>query len=242
VIPHDDPTFRKRVLRSLGIVLIVGVILAAIFAVFVVRFFANPQSHPFVFLLHGSPSEPPTNYTGIWRTWINGELASEADYAKGRLHGRARDWMDGKLTAEKFYQTGKLNGPYLIFFTNGVIKTTGAYSGEMKVGQWKGFYSDGRPNFEIFFSAPGVPDGAVRTWDTNGSMKILRTYRAGQPWEGKFYLKHTPDWFVEHYHDGNLIARTNLGPRWPPLPGRPAPTNSLKSARSISDTAVEKTR
>ena len=74
----------------------------------------------------------------------NGELATEASYKDGVLHGSYRKYLaNGTLEATKEYNLGVQEGLQEIFYENGVVEERVVFEQDLPNGLWQHFDSDG---------------------------------------------------------------------------------------------------
>ena len=188
----------------------------------------SPQAHWIVYVVRGSP-DPPANFTGAWRRWdCEGRLYSEDHYLRGKRDGRSKQWDEsGRVDLITSYREGKLHGPFRAYFTNGAVFRTYEHADGKPVGRWVECYPDGTTNWERFYSRPGERDGPELHWKRTGEKEVLRVWRDGTPWDGRFYSMSNQDEILRVYSNGVFVSETNLGP---PLPGRPIPSRLPRKA------------
>jgi len=131
----------------------------------------------------------------------------------------------GRKQFQADYREGKYHGAYIWFYESGVTNKLQHYSDNEPIGRWVHFYDTGQRWEERFFSAPGIPDGDELVWNTNGAVTFKRTWRKGEPWDGRFALHKGTNWFREVYDSGKLVSSTNLGPL-PPWAYLPPPARA----------------
>ena len=183
----------------------------------------SPQCHWFVYFAQGCP-EVPQNFTGTWRAWLgNGTLVTEENYLDGQLDGPATYWnTDGTVNVTTAYRQGRLHGPWRRLYSNGTVHRDFSYLDGQRVGRWVEFYPDGTRYSESFYARPSVLDGAQLKWTTNRETKVLRVWRDGMPWDGKFYSTSNGNEILRLYTNGALIEERDLGPIRPiGLPAAP---------------------
>ena len=197
----------KALLSLCVLVVLLGIIL----------FTLGPQAHWMVFVAHGCP-QPPKNYTGTWLTWdLNGRMIAKEQYSQGKLDGRSIHWVPERLRrAESSYRNGVLHGPWKNFYDDGSVHKDFEFADGKRSGHWISFYQDGRTNYECFHLRPGAIDGPEILGNTNGDRKVLRTWRDGSPWDGRFWSVSNGDSILRIYDNGQFMSETNLGPSRPP--------------------------
>jgi hypothetical protein len=89
--------------------------------------------------------EPPTNFTGVWRTyWINGQPSHEIEYKNGQYHGVVKTFKpDGSRSVVSHKTEGVTEGEELGFHSSGRILYKGQYKAGKKVGKWIWYKEDG---------------------------------------------------------------------------------------------------
>jgi hypothetical protein len=190
----------------------------------------NPQRSRYIYIFQSmvtfhensnpwgdSGPRPPNNYTGAWYRWHwNGRLSFEEHYESGELAGPFRAWdRSGHQWIETAYRVGHLHGDYILFYENGMTNVIKHFFDEEPTGLWIRFDRDGQKSEQRSYSSPGVKNGEVLVWDTNGVVIFRQTWRKGEPWNGSFEVYRGTNWFKERYESGTLISSTNLGPYLP---------------------------
>jgi hypothetical protein len=193
----------KLLLAACALVILLGIVV----------FTLNPQTHWMVFVAQGSP-EPPKNYTGTWRKWLSsGIMVAREEYLNGKLDGLSTYWdTEGYLRNNTSYRNGVLHGSWRSFFKNGSISKDFEYADSQRSGHWISFHVNGRTNYECFHSRPGAIDGPEILGNTNGERKVLRSWRDGIPWDGRFWSVFNGDSILRIYETGQLTLETNMGP------------------------------
>lgn len=73
----------------------------------------------------------------------DGVLTEESYYKRGKLHGESKRYTsDGKMISKIPYVNGKIHGKVFYYDNQGIIRETGHYDMEKRVGRWE-FYIDG---------------------------------------------------------------------------------------------------
>lgn len=188
-----------------------------------ILYILNPQTHWFVYVAQGFP-DPPSKFSGVWRTWgDSGQLLSEERYAEGKLEGLSTYWdWAGPKRSEKNFKGGRLDGDYVTFHTNGAVLERREYVDDLPAGHRITLHQNGMTNFEVFHSRAGARDGPEISGTATGERKVLRTWRDGQPWDGKFWSKTNGNFILRIYEVGQCILETNMGPSRLLRPGLPS--------------------
>jgi hypothetical protein len=89
--------------------------------------------------------EPPTNFTGVWRTyWVNGQPSHEFHYKDGHPEGVLTTFRpDGSKTGVSPLRNGVPDGEETVFYPSGKIRYKGTYSAGSPVGTWVWYKEDG---------------------------------------------------------------------------------------------------
>jgi hypothetical protein len=89
--------------------------------------------------------EPPTNFTGVWRTyWANGQLSTEIKYNNGRRDGEDKTfYTDGSICVLSHVINDSWEGEETAFYPSGRIKYKGQYKGGSQAAQWVWYNEDG---------------------------------------------------------------------------------------------------
>ena len=89
--------------------------------------------------------EPPTNFTGIWRTyWVNGQHSKEFAYKDGRWHGELVSFSRaGAKSVVSHAANGLVDGEETGFHPSGRIAYKGQYKAGHQVGVWIWYKEDG---------------------------------------------------------------------------------------------------
>lgn len=89
--------------------------------------------------------EPPTNFTGVWRTyWANGQKSGEGYYKDGKPDGDGIGfYSDGAKVLVHHWVNGVSEGEEIGFYRSGRIKYKGQYKIGKQVGHWFWYKEDG---------------------------------------------------------------------------------------------------
>jgi hypothetical protein len=89
--------------------------------------------------------EPPTNFTGIWKTyWANGQPSHEFHYKNGQLEGLLTTfYTDGSKCVVSSQQNGVPDGVEEGYHPSGRIAYKGTYKAGKQVGHWIWYKEDG---------------------------------------------------------------------------------------------------
>jgi antitoxin component YwqK of YwqJK toxin-antitoxin module len=93
----------------------------------------------------------------IYCSWYeSGELKDSARYVNNVVDG-LRKYYDqkAKLLNIENYANGILNGPHKAIYENGIAGYDGYHLNELKVGEWKFHFPDGRPITYEFYDSTG---------------------------------------------------------------------------------------
>jgi hypothetical protein len=197
----------KSCLAACAFVILLGLVVLSL----------NPQVHWTVFVARGSP-DPPKDYTGTWHRWLgNGTMIDQEQYFQGKLDGPTTRWdTKGRRRLETSYRAGKLNGTWTSFYENGSLAERSEYTNGLPTGHRLKFFENGTTNLEVFHSRPGARDGPEISWTKAGERKILRLWRDGSPWDGRFWSLSNGNSILRIYDQGRFISETNLGRASPP--------------------------
>jgi len=102
--------------------------------------------------------QPPTDYTGTWVTWhVNGQKASENQYANGRYDGTCVGFYnDGSRYIVQHFMDHVCDGPETGHCRSGKKLRDGRYQRGKRVGTWP-------------------------WWSENGQVTSVQEHEAGQP-------------------------------------------------------------
>ncbi len=109
-------------------------------------------------------------FTGKWSTYyVNGAIASEAEYdAAGRVV-RATDYFDnGRLRSVTAYIDGHEDGLVVTYFRDGAKASEGRYAGGKRTGPWVEYLANGKPYVEVTY-VDGEMDGVALYFRDDGT-------------------------------------------------------------------------
>ncbi len=89
--------------------------------------------------------QPPTNFTGVWRTyWANGQPCDEFHYKDGHPEGLLTTFYpDGSKGGVGLLHNGVSDGEETTFYPSGKIRSRGTYQAGKPVGVWVWYNKDG---------------------------------------------------------------------------------------------------
>jgi hypothetical protein len=89
--------------------------------------------------------QPPTNFTGVWRTyWANGQPSHEFHYQNGRPEGMLTTFHpDGSKSTVSPLHNGVPDGEETGFYPSGKVRYRGTASAGSPVGTWVWYKEDG---------------------------------------------------------------------------------------------------
>ena len=135
--------------------------------------------------------------------WINynpqGYRVSMEKYRDGKLNGKKAmfyiqnqiDWGELKVLSETMYSDSLKSGPFLEYFSSGIVKKRGAYENDKEVGIWTTFDVNGMP-VQVCQYKKGLKHGWVYRYKSDSEVVATSLYRRGVLLTGKIksaYLK-----------------------------------------------------
>lgn len=89
--------------------------------------------------------EPPTNFTGVWKTyWVNGYPHYQIQYKNGHYDGEFTSFYpDGSKAVVQHYSNGVAEGEDMGFYRSGRVNYKGQYKADRQVGHWTWYKEDG---------------------------------------------------------------------------------------------------
>ncbi|HMM12285.1 MAG TPA: toxin-antitoxin system YwqK family antitoxin [Bacteroidales bacterium] len=125
--------------------------------------------------------------------WPDGKLKTEATYRQGLPEGIRREYdREGNITTSYVFRQGVLlaegvldaaglrQGFWKEFYPNGIIKSQGNYSNNLRIGLWEFYYPDGAIEQKGVFDEKGRPDGRWIWYFNNGEVLREENYRQGK--------------------------------------------------------------
>ncbi|MBI5540565.1 MAG: hypothetical protein HY951_10940 [Bacteroidia bacterium] len=136
--------------------------------------------------------------TDLW-TWYynNGNKWREEYLIKGVEEGSITEYnKEGIVILKGEYVDGEREGIWN--FNNGDNTEEGSYQGGLQNGIWKGWFSNGKLNYQVNF-VQGVPDGKYKLYYENGNLREEGIFSMGSKeknwnkfdYEGNLYLTIT---------------------------------------------------
>jgi hypothetical protein len=89
--------------------------------------------------------EPPSNFTGTWRTyWVNGQPSQEISYKNGQRYGESMSFSRaGVKSVVSHVKNGVTDGEEVGFYSSGRTNYIGLYKAGKQVGLWVWYKEDG---------------------------------------------------------------------------------------------------
>jgi antitoxin component YwqK of YwqJK toxin-antitoxin module len=135
--------------------------------------------------------------------WINynrqGYRVSMEKYRDGKLNGKKAmfyiqnqiDWGELKVLSETMYSDSLKSGPFLEYFSSGIVKKRGAFENDKEAGIWTTFDINGIP-IQFCQYKKGLKHGWVYRYKSVSEVIATSLYRRGELLNGKMksaYLK-----------------------------------------------------
>jgi len=135
--------------------------------------------------------------------WINynlqGYTVSMEKYRDGKLYGKKAmfyiqnqiDRGELKVLSETMYADSLKSGPYIEYFSSGIVKKRGTYGNDKEVGVWTTFDVKGMPVQACQYKK-GLKHGWVYRYKSDSEVIATSLYRRGELLKGKMksaYLK-----------------------------------------------------
>ncbi|AEA07140.1 conserved hypothetical protein [Lausannevirus] len=101
----------------------------------------------------------------------NGNVLEEAEYCKGRKHGRFVQYNPSKNTVHLLenYRNGELHGERKVY-ENGVVRKTEVYKKGVREGEKKVFFGDGKSVNKSLSFHKGKKEGRCIKYDKDGNI------------------------------------------------------------------------
>jgi len=116
---------------------------------------------------------------GEWLWWYNnGELHRKENFVKGKESGEIIEYDTvGNIITNGLYLEGKKEGSWYYFIND--FKEEGSFVDDLKNGEWKSTYSNGKLSFEGKY-INGIPIEKHTTYHSNGKVKHTGSYSNGK--------------------------------------------------------------
>ena len=148
---------------------------------------------------------------GKWKWYYkNGKLLREEDFRRGKEDGYLYEYdLEGNIITQGEYIDGYQEGNWIVNY--GDYREEGKYSGGLKNGIWKQYYT----NYEVLAFegayAVGTPEGKHTYYHQNGNRKLQGKYEGGV--KDKIWTRYNPDGSVLvriYYEDGKEVKLDGL--------------------------------
>jgi len=140
----------------------------------------------------------------------SGKVKTVASYNGEVPEGVRREYSeDGKITAGYIFTKGALTGEGIVdeegdkegdwreYYTDGTLRSVGAYAKGKPIGNWKYYFENGKLESEGKYTKTGALDGTWRWYFDDGSIRRIQSYIAGME-DGEY---------EEHDETGRLIVK-----------------------------------
>ena len=149
----------------------------------------------------------------------SGKVKTVASYNGDVPEGVRREYSeDGKITAGYIFTKGALTGEGIVdeegnkegdwreYYTDGTLRSVGAYSKGKTIGNWKYYFENGKLESEGKYTKSGLLDGIWRWYFDDGSIRRIQSYIAGM--EDGEYEEH------DDYPAGSAFERRSCSGRF----------------------------
>ncbi|MEI6059748.1 MAG: hypothetical protein WCR72_03515 [Bacteroidota bacterium] len=122
----------------------------------------------------------------------SGKVKTVGSYNGDIPEGVRREYNEeGKITAAYIFTRGALTGEGIVdeegdkegdwreYYADGTLRSTGTYSKDKPVGNWKYYFENGKPESEGKYTKTGALDGTWRWYFEDGSIRRVESYIAG---------------------------------------------------------------
>ncbi|MCC5880308.1 MAG: hypothetical protein JJU03_10505 [Idiomarina sp.] len=135
-----------------------------------------------------------------------GDLVVREQYADGVLHGDYLRYSDEQLVAKGEFVAGKREGDWVIslFYAGGLIQH-GHYVNDKQVGRWTLYDEYGHRRAINQYNDEGQLHGRQLEFAGNGSLRMLKEYRAGREHGIRVYYHHGSAHGRSRYEDGYYV-------------------------------------
>ncbi|MGE0786979.1 MAG: toxin-antitoxin system YwqK family antitoxin [Sandaracinaceae bacterium] len=124
--------------------------------------------------------QPPSGFTGRWRTYTaGGSLSHDIEYANGTYVRFAQYHDNGQLAYEQRYVRGQIDGEERGFYPDGSRMYVIHHAMGRDVGHWVHWFANGQVQLDQTYVA-GELDGVVTHYREDGSRQVVFLYERGR--------------------------------------------------------------
>jgi len=91
-----------------------------------------------------------------------------------------------QIGSQEIFEDGELNGLALEYHPNGLLKSEGNYSKNMKTGLWKRWYQNGQLSGKVNY-LNGKKNGVFKSWYESGKPMMITTFKNNKEQSGGQY-------------------------------------------------------